>query len=158
MSALEIWRQSPGFQRVPRCVKDTILTVALLFAQFFGASSDSLEHFFHLALLLGRDILKCTLDKSGVLAEDRKEYPTSLLRKRNSANAAIALALHTTDQPLLVQSIDGYADRSGVEVYLGAKGVNGHRPFVQQDVKDPEIRFPQACLENRRQSKLIDRL
>jgi hypothetical protein len=45
--------------------------VALSFAQFFGASSDSLEHFFHLALLLGRDILKCTFDESGVLAEDR---------------------------------------------------------------------------------------
>src|SRR6202041_2047207 len=99
---------------------------ALLFAQFFSASSYSLEHFFHLALLLGRDILKCTFDESGVLAEDRNEYSTSLLRKRNSANAAIALALHTTDQPLLIQSIDCYADRSGVEVYLRANGVYGH--------------------------------
>jgi hypothetical protein len=34
-------------------VKDTVLTVATLFAQFFGTSSDSPEHFFHLALLLG---------------------------------------------------------------------------------------------------------
>ena len=76
-------------------VADTILTMLLLFAQFFGAFSDSLEHFFHLALLLGQDILKCTFDESGVLAEDRNEYSTSLLRERNSANAAIALALHT---------------------------------------------------------------
>lgn len=38
-------------------VKDTILTVAVLFGQFSGASCDSLEQFFHLALLLGRDIL-----------------------------------------------------------------------------------------------------
>jgi len=138
-------------------VEDTILTVALLFAQFFGASSDSLEHFFHLALLLGRDILKCTFDESGVLAEDRNEYSASLLRKRNSANAAIALALHTTDQPLLVQSIDCYAYRSGVEVYLWANYVNGHRPFVQQNFKDPEIRFPQALPENKRESKVTDR-
>src|ERR1700747_1346427 len=105
--------------------------VAVLFAQLFGASSDSLEHFFHLALLLGRDILKCTFDESGVLAEDRNEYPASLLCKRNRANAAIALALHTTDQPLLVQTIDCNADRSGVEVHLRAKGVHGHRPFIQ---------------------------
>ena len=34
-------------------VEDTILAVALLFAQFFGATSDSLEHFFHLTLLVG---------------------------------------------------------------------------------------------------------
>src|SRR6201984_2804738 len=104
--------------------------VAVLFAQLFGASSDSLDHFFQLALLLGRDILKCTFDESGVLAEDWNEYSASLLRKRNSANAAIALALHTSDQPLLVQSIDCNADRSGVEVYLRAKGVNGHRSFA----------------------------
>jgi hypothetical protein len=73
--------------------------VALLFAQFFGASCDSLEHFVYLALLLGRDILKCTFDESGVLAEDRNEYSASLFRKRNSANAAIALALHTCRGP-----------------------------------------------------------
>src|ERR1700723_742476 len=103
---------------------------ALLFAQIFGASSDSLEHFFHLALLLGRDILKCTFDESGVLAEDRNEYSPSLLRKRNSANAAIALALHASDQPLLVQAIDCYAHRSGVQVYLRTNHVNGHRPFM----------------------------
>ena len=57
-----------------------VLTVALLFAQFFGASSDSLEHFFHLTLLAGRDILKCTFHENGVLAEDRKEDPAPLLR------------------------------------------------------------------------------
>jgi hypothetical protein len=39
-------------------LRNTILTVALLFAHFFGAFCDSLEHFFHLALLLGRYILK----------------------------------------------------------------------------------------------------
>ena len=55
--------------------------VAFSFAQFFGASCDSLEQFFHLALLLGRDVLKCTFDESGVLAEDRNEYSASLLRK-----------------------------------------------------------------------------
>ena len=55
------------------------LTVVLFFAQVFGASFDSLEHFFHLALLVGRDILKCTFDESGVLAEDRNEYSASLL-------------------------------------------------------------------------------
>src|SRR6202040_1910739 len=104
---------------------------ALLFAQIFGASSDSLEHFFHLALLLGRDVLKCAFDESGVLAEDRNENSASLIRERNSANATIALAFHTADQPLLVQSVDCYADGSGVEVHLRANGVNGHRPFVQ---------------------------
>jgi hypothetical protein len=102
--------ESPGFQRAPKYGKDTTLTGAVLFAQLFCASSDSLEHFFHLALLLGRDILKCTFDQSGVLAEDRNEHPASLLRERNSPNAAIALALHTANQPLLVQSIDCYAD------------------------------------------------
>jgi SnoaL-like domain len=66
---------------------DTILTVALSFAQFFGASYDSLERFFHLALLLWRDILKCPFDESGVLAKDRNEHSASLPRKRNSANA-----------------------------------------------------------------------
>jgi hypothetical protein len=89
--------ESSGFQRTPKYDKDTILTVALLFAQLFGAFSNSLKHFFHPALLLGRDILKCTFDESGELAEDRNEYSASLLRKRNNANAAIALALHTTD-------------------------------------------------------------
>jgi hypothetical protein len=43
-----------------------------------------------------------------VLTEDRNEYPASLLRKRNNVNTAITLALHTTDQPLFVQSIDCY--------------------------------------------------
>jgi len=42
--------------------------VVLLFAQLFGASSDSFEQFFHLVPLDGRDILKCTFDGSGVLA------------------------------------------------------------------------------------------
>jgi hypothetical protein len=56
---------------------DTILTVALSFAQFFGASYDSLERFFHLALLLWRDILKCPFDESGVLAKDRNEHSAS---------------------------------------------------------------------------------
>jgi hypothetical protein len=70
-------------------VEDTILTAALFFAQFFGASCDSLKHFFHLALLLRRDILKCTFDESGVLAEDRNEDSASHLRRRNSANAEI---------------------------------------------------------------------
>jgi hypothetical protein len=82
--------ESPGFQRVRKYVKDTILTVALLFAQFFGASSDSLEHFFHLPLLRGRDILKCTFDESGVLAEDRNEYSAS---------------------PSAVYNLSGYANR-----------------------------------------------
>src|ERR1700684_1680114 len=91
-------------------VADTILTVALLFAQFFGASSDFLEHFFHLTLLIGQDILKCTFEESGVLAEDRQEDPAPLFSQRNGANAAIALALHTTDQPLFVESIDCNAD------------------------------------------------
>lgn len=85
-----------------RPVRDAILTLALLFDQFFGASCDSLEPFFHLELLLGRDILKCTFDESGVLAEDRNKYSVSLFRKRNSANRAIARALHTTDQSLFV--------------------------------------------------------
>src|SRR5580704_16086820 len=102
----------------------TSLTVGLSLAQFFGAPSDSLEHFFHLALLRGRDILKCTFDEGGVLAEDRKEHPPSLLRKRNRAHTAIALALHTTDQPLLIEPIDRHADRSGVKVYLRANHVN----------------------------------
>jgi hypothetical protein len=93
-----IWRfgvnlESSGFQRTPKCVKDTILTVALLFAQLFGASSDSLKHFSHLALLLGRDILKCTFDESGDLAEDRNEYSASLLRKRNNAILPLCLFL-----------------------------------------------------------------
>jgi hypothetical protein len=101
-------------------VENTILTVVLLFAQFFGASADSLEHFFHLTLLVGRDILKCAFDKSGVLAEDWNEDPAAFLSQRNGANAAIALALHAIDQSLLVQSIDGNADRSGIEVNLGA--------------------------------------
>ena len=60
--------ESPGFQRVPKFVRGAILTVALFFAQLFGACCDFLEHFFHLVLLLGRDILKCTFDESGVLA------------------------------------------------------------------------------------------
>ena len=145
-------------QRAPEYVRYTILTVALLFAQFFGASSDSLEHFFQLPLLLGRDILKCTFDESGVLAEDRNEYSAPLLRKRNSVNAAIALALHTTDQPLLIEPIDCHAHRSRVEVHLRAQGVNRHRPFVQENVKDPEIRVPQALLENGRESKATYRL
>jgi hypothetical protein len=126
----------------PKRFKGTILTVAFLLAEFFSASSDPLKHFFHLALLLRRDILKCTFDESGVLAEDRNEYSASSLCERNSANAAIALALDTIDQPLLVQSIDCYADRTGVEVYLRANGVNGHRPFMHQNLKDPEIRVP----------------
>jgi hypothetical protein len=134
----------------------TTLRAALLFAQFFGAPSDSLEHFFHLALLRGRDILKCTFDEGGVLAEDRKEHPPSLLRKRNRPYAAIALAFHTTNQPLLMEPIDRHADRSGVEVYLRADHVNGQRPFVQQNFKDSEIRFPQARLENGRESKVTD--
>jgi hypothetical protein len=53
--------------------------VALSFAQFFGAPSDLLEHFFHLAVLRGRDMLKCAFDESGVLAKDRNEYPPPLL-------------------------------------------------------------------------------
>jgi hypothetical protein len=61
--------------------------MAFLFAQLFGASCDSLKHFFHLALLLGRDIVKCMFDESGVLAEDRNAYSASLFGKRNSANA-----------------------------------------------------------------------
>jgi len=116
VSAFKIWRQSriAWLQRAPNYVEGSILTVALLFGQFFGAFCDFLEHFFHLALLLGRDILKCTFDESGVLAEDRNEYAAPFLREGNSANAAIALAFHAADQPLLVQSIDRHADRSGV--------------------------------------------
>jgi len=60
--------ESPSFQRSPKYLKDRILTVVLLFAQLFGASSDSFEQFFHLVPLDGRDILKCTFDGSGVLA------------------------------------------------------------------------------------------
>jgi hypothetical protein len=44
--------------------------------------------------------------EQGVLAEDRHEDPAPFLGQRNGANAAIALAFHTTDQPLLVKSID----------------------------------------------------
>jgi hypothetical protein len=47
--------------------------VALLFAQFLGASCYSLKHFFHLALFQGLDILKCTFHESGVLAKDWSE-------------------------------------------------------------------------------------
>ena len=121
-------------------MKDLILTTALLFAQFFGASSDPLEQFFHLTLLVGRDILKCTFDESGVLTEDWNEDPAAFFSQRNGANAPIALALHTTDQPLLVKSIDGNADRSGVEVNLGADGIHRHWPLMEQHVKDAEIR------------------
>src|ERR1700757_68199 len=103
--------------------KDPILATALLLGQFVGASCDSLEHFFQLTPLPRRDILKCTFHVNGVLTEDRNEYSASLLRKRNRANAAIVLAFHTTDQPLLVQSIDRYAHGSRVKVHLRAKGV-----------------------------------
>jgi hypothetical protein len=72
---------SPDYEGAPEYVKDAILKGSFLFGQFFGAFSDSLEHFFELALLLGRDILKCTPDSSHVLAEKRNEYPVSLLRK-----------------------------------------------------------------------------
>jgi len=58
-------------------VRDAMLTVALLFGKFFGASCDLLEHFLHLALLVGQEILKCALDESGVLGEDRNEYSAS---------------------------------------------------------------------------------
>src|ERR1700721_2655538 len=80
VSELAIWRHSriALLLESTLTVADTILTVALLFAQFFGASSDSLEHFLHLTLLIGRDILKCTLDESGMLAEDRNEDPAPL--------------------------------------------------------------------------------
>ncbi len=64
--------ESSGFNRAPQYTKDTILTATLLFAQFSRASSDLLEYFFQLALLLGRDILKCTFDGGGVLPEDRE--------------------------------------------------------------------------------------
>ena len=89
-SDLAIWRHSriALLLESTQTVEDTILTVALLFAQFFGASSDSLEHFFHLTLLVGRDFLKCTSDESGVLAEDRNEDPGPLHSQRNGANAA----------------------------------------------------------------------
>jgi hypothetical protein len=55
MSALAIWLHSviALLLESPLIVADTILTAALLFVQFFGASSDFLEHFFHLKLLIG---------------------------------------------------------------------------------------------------------
>ena len=76
----------------PRFVPLASCRAVVLFAQFFGASSDSLEHFFQLAPFLGRDILKGASDESSVLAEDRKEYSASFLGKRNGAHAAIAIA------------------------------------------------------------------
>jgi hypothetical protein len=121
-------------------VADTILMVLLLFAQFLGAFSDSLEHFFHLTLLVGQNILKCAFDESGVPAEDWNEDPAAFFSQRNGANAAIALALHPIDQSLLVQSIDGNADRSGVEVNLGTDGIHRHWSLMEQHVKNAEIR------------------
>src|ERR1700723_732911 len=129
----------------------------VLFAQFFGASSDSLEHFFQLAPFLGRDILKGASDESSVLAEDGKEYSASFLGKRNGTHAAVAIALHATDQPLLVETINCDADRSGVEVHLRANHVDGQRPFVQKNFQHPEIRFAQPLFENRGESKVTDR-
>jgi hypothetical protein len=141
-SALEIWRHSriALLLESTQTVEDTILTVAVLFAQFFGASSDSREHFLQLMLLVGRDFLKCTFEESGVLAENWNEDPVPLLSQRNGANAAIALALHTTDQPLLVKSIDCNADRSGIEVDLRADSIHWHRSLMEQYVKNAEIR------------------
>lgn len=150
VSELAIWRQSriAWLQRAPKYVKDTILTAALLFAQSFGASSDSLEHFFYLAVFLGRDILKCTFDESGVLAEDRNEYSVSLLCKRDSANAAIAVALHTTDQPLPVQRSTATLTDPGLRSTFGPIALTGIDRLCSRTSRIRKSESPKPSLRN----------
>lgn len=62
-------------QRALKYCRDTIPMEDLSFAQFFVAPYDSLQRFFHLTLLLGRDILKRASNESGVFTVDRSEHP-----------------------------------------------------------------------------------
>ena len=80
--------------------------MTLSFAQFLGASSDYLEHFFHLALLLGRDI-EIHIQGQVPLNHSRRSAVIGSTANALSAGTRQAIAATASSRNELLTAISG---------------------------------------------------